>query len=59
VRCGTTQTAFFCSVGAVGILAVLEVETDLVETLFGYKVVVLAEVSAVDYGVYEFAWVGF
>jgi hypothetical protein len=49
--CGTTEAALLRSIGAVGILSVLQVEANLVEALFGHELVVLAKISAVDDGV--------
>lgn len=46
-----SKTALLCSVGAIGVLSVLEVETDLVEALFRYKLVVLPQISSVYDGV--------
>jgi hypothetical protein len=54
VVCGCgPQTAFFGTVGTIGVFAVLEVEANLVKALFGDKVVVLAQVAPIDDGVDE------
>lgn len=55
VRGRATEPAFFRPVRPVRVLAVLEVEADLVEALFGYEVFALrTQVAAVDDGVDEF-----
>ncbi len=59
VRRRTSQAALLSAVGAVGVFAVLEVEADLVETLFRDEVFTLgAKVAAVDDGINEVVRVG-
>ena len=56
--CGSgTQTTLLCAIGAVRVFTVLEIETDLVEALFGHKVIVLAKISTVNDCVDELAWI--
>lgn len=57
MRCGAAETGFFGSVGGGWVFAFFEVEADLVETFFGYVVLVVLEIPAVHYGVDKLAGV--
>lgn len=59
VRRRASKPAFLCSVRAVGVFGVLEVESDFVKALFGDEVFAFrAEVAAIDDGVDEGVGVG-
>ena len=55
MRCGTTETALFCSIGTMGVFAILEIEANLVEPLLGYKLIILSQVSAIYDGINKLA----
>lgn len=42
-----------------GVLSILEIEADLIETFFRDKVIILTEISPVDDGVNKFARIRF
>lgn len=57
MRSCATKSTLLGSVGSAGICAILQIEANLVEALFGDEVFAFwTEVAAVDYGVYELVW---
>lgn len=59
MRCSAAEATLLCSIGAMGVLSILEIEADLIETFFRDKVIILTEISPVDDGVNKFARIRF